>query len=319
MTYRFGIFAFDDRTAVLTRSNRPVSLEPQPARALALLLSRAGDLVSREELRAHLWGEATHVDFDRGLAYCIGQLRSALGDSADNPRFIQTHPRRGFSFIAPVASGEPERSTFDVRGSSFDATENAEPRTTNAESRTTNEEPRTLNDPRRSIPAALLVATAAVFLTVAGGGWWAVSRRAAPERPIVAVAVFDNETGDASRERAVSTIADVVVERLTALGPNRIGVNGNSKVLRNPRADRDPRTVARETHAAFLVAGHLQTKDGRLSLLMHIIRLDDGTHVWVQRISRSPDDRLESLDEDVAAQIEKAVRRIVLKDGVQIS
>jgi TolB-like protein len=158
-----------------------------------------------------------------------------------------------------------------------------------------------------------------VFLTVAGGGWWAVSRRAAPERPIVAVAVFDNETGDASRERAVSTIADVVVERLTALGPNRIGVNGNSKVLRNPRADRDPRTVARETHAAFLVAGHLQTKDGRLSLLMHIIRLDDGTHVWVQRISRSPDDRLESLDEDVAAQIEKAVRRIVLKDGVQVS
>ena len=147
----------------------------------------------------------------------------------------------------------------------------------------------------------------------------AVRVTAAPDRPIVAVAVFDNETGDASRERAVSTIADVVVERLTAIGPDRIGVNGNSKVLRNPRADRDPRTVARETHATFLVAGHLQTKDGRLSLLMHIIRLDDGTHVWVQRISRSADDGLESLDEDVAAQIEKAVRRIVLKDGVQVS
>jgi len=161
--------------------------------------------------------------------------------------------------------------------------------------------------------------TAAVFLIVVVAGWWSVSRNAAPDRPIVAVAVFDNETGDAARERAVSTIADVVVERLTALGPSRIGVNGTSRVLRNPRADRDPRTVARETHAAFLVAGHLQTKDGRLSLLMHIIRLDDGTHVWVQRISRSPDDPLESLDEDVAAQIENAVRRIVLKDGLQVS
>jgi DNA-binding winged helix-turn-helix (wHTH) protein/TolB-like protein len=321
MTYRFGIFVFDDRTAVLTRSNRPVSLEPQPARALALLLSRAGDLVSREELRAHLWGEDTHVDFDRGLAYCIGQLRSALGDSADNPRFIQTHPRRGFSFIAPVTSDEPGRSTFAVLRSPFHAehAENGEPRTTNDEPGTTNREPRTTNDVSRSVPGALVLATAAVFLTVAGAGWWALSRTGAPQRPIVAVAVFDNETGDASRERAVSTIADVVVERLTALGPNRIGVNGNSKVLRNPRADRDPRMVARETHAAFLVAGHLQTKDGRLSLLMHIIRLDDGTHVWVQRISRSPDDRLESLDEDVAAQIEKAVRRIVLKDGVQVS
>jgi DNA-binding winged helix-turn-helix (wHTH) protein/TolB-like protein len=306
MTYRFGIFEFDDRAAILTRSERPVALEPQPARALSLLLSRAGDVVTREELRAHLWGGDTHVDFDRGLAYGIGQLRAALGDSADNPRFIQTLPRRGFSFIAPVATTEDRGSTFDA------------PRTTNDEPRTTNVEPRTTND-RRSMSAALLLATALVFLTVAGAGWWAATRTAAPDRPIVAVAVFDNETGDASRERAVSTIADVIVERLTALGPSRIGVNGNSKVLRNPRADRDPRTVARETHAAFLVAGHLQTKDGRLSLLMHIIRLDDGTHVWVQRISRSPDDALESLDEDVAAQIEKAVRRIVLKDGVQVS
>jgi DNA-binding winged helix-turn-helix (wHTH) protein/TolB-like protein len=318
MTYRFGLFEFDDRAGILTRSDRPVPLEPQPARALALLLSRAGDLVTREEMRAHLWGADTHVDFDRGLAYSIGQLRAALGDSADNPRFIQTLPRRGFSFIAPVESG---RSTFDVLRSSFSAesAENVEPRTPNDEPRTTNEEPRTTNDPSRSGATALLLATAMVFLTLAGGGWWALSRRTAPARPIVAVAVFDNETGDASREGAVSTIADAVVERLTALGPSRIGVNGNSKVLRNPRADRDPRAVARETHAAFLVAGHLQNKDGRLSLLMHIIRLDDGTHVWVRRISRSPDEGLESLDEDVAAQIEKAVRQIVLKDGVQAS
>jgi DNA-binding winged helix-turn-helix (wHTH) protein/TolB-like protein len=324
MTYRFGVFEFDARTAVLTRSTRPVPLEPQPARALALLLSRAGDLVSREELRAHLWGEDTHVDFDRGLAYCIGQLRSALGDSADNPRFVQTLPRRGFSFIAPVTAEDGARSGFDVRRSTFETANEepgttSEPRRTNDEERTTNVEPRTSNHASRSVPAALLVATAAAFLAVAVAGWWAVGRTRAPDRPIVAVAVFDNETGDASRERAVSTIADVVVERLTALGPNRIGVNGNSKVLRNPRADRDPRTVARETHASFLVAGHLQTKDGRLSLLMHIIRLDDGTHVWVQRISRSADDGLESLDEDVAAQIEQAVRRIVLKDGVQVS
>ena len=73
--------------------------------------------------------------------------------------------------------------------------------------------------------------------------------------------------------------ARVIVERLTALGPSRIGVNGNSTILHNPRADRDPRNVASETHAALLTAGHLQTKDGRLSLLMHIIRLETGTHV----------------------------------------
>ena len=318
MIYRFGMFAFDERAAALSRSDRRVALEPQPARALALLPSRAGEVVSRDELRAHLWGDDTHVDYDRGLAYGIGQLRAALGDSAENPRFIQTHPRRGFSFIAPVAvedQGE-ERSAFGVPRSSADDAEDEERRTENAES--TNGERRTTNGTRaRPVGAALTLASAAVVFAVAVGGWWTFAPNRSPQRPIIAVAVFDNETGDASRERAVSTIADVVVERLTALGPSRIGVNGNSRVLRNPRADRDPRTVARETHAAFLVAGHLQTKDGRLSLLMHIIRLDDGTHVWVQRISRPPDDALESLDEDVAAQIEKAVRRIVLKDGAQ--
>jgi DNA-binding winged helix-turn-helix (wHTH) protein/TolB-like protein len=316
MTYRFGLFEFDDRAAILTRSDRPVALEPQPARALALLLSRAGDVVGREELRTHLWGDHTHVDFDRGLAYCIGQLRAALGDSADNPRFVQTLPRRGFCFIASV---EQERSTFDVRRSTFDGAQNDERRTPNHERGTTNVEPRTTNDPQRSVAAALALATGVAVALLVTAGAWTWWRPREPQRPIVAVAVFDNETGDASRERAVAGIADVVVERLTALGPSRLGVNGNSRVLRNPRADRDPRTVARETHASFLVAGHLQTKDGRLSLLMHIIRLDDGTHVWVQRISRSPDDALEALDEDVAAQIEKAVRRIVLKDGAQAS
>jgi len=311
LTYRFGVFEFDDGAATLTKSDRPVALEPQPARALALLLSRAGDLVRRDELIAHLWGGDTHVDFDRGLAYCIGQLRAALGDSADNPRFVQTLPRRGFCFIAPVEYG---RSTFGVRRSSFSAGE-AE----GAEDRTTNLDQRTAND-RRAAAAALLLATVAVVLLIAAAaGAWTLWRPRAPDRPIVAVAVFDNETGDASRERAVAGIADVVVERLTALGPSRIGVNGNSPVLRNPRADRDPRAVARETHASYLVAGHLQTKDGRLSLLVHIIRLDDGTHVWVQRISRPPGDALETLDEDVAAQIEKAVRRIVLNDGAQAS
>src|SRR5258708_36460290 len=118
MVYRFGVFAFDDRAMLLTRADCAVAIEPQPARALALLLARAGDVVTREELRAHLWGGDTHVDFDRGLAYCIGELRSALGDSADNPRFVQTLPRRGFTFIAPVVAGNG--STSDVLRSPFE-------------------------------------------------------------------------------------------------------------------------------------------------------------------------------------------------------
>ncbi|MDO8679275.1 MAG: winged helix-turn-helix domain-containing protein [Acidobacteriota bacterium] len=70
--------------------------------------------MTREELRDAVWGGDTHVDFDRGLAYCLSQIRAALGDSADNPRFVQTLPKRGYKFIAPVSRGdEPSGSRGD--------------------------------------------------------------------------------------------------------------------------------------------------------------------------------------------------------------
>jgi DNA-binding winged helix-turn-helix (wHTH) protein len=99
MTYRFGVFEFDGESSELRKNGRVVALEPQPARALARLLEGAGDIVDREALKAAVWGSDTHVDFDRGLAYCLSQIRAALGDSGENPRFVQTIPKRGYKFI----------------------------------------------------------------------------------------------------------------------------------------------------------------------------------------------------------------------------
>src|SRR6187431_2876399 len=108
MIYRFGVFEFDDETKELRRNGRATAIEPQPAKALALLLSRPGDIVTREELRDGVWSKDTHVDFDRGLAYCLSQIRTALGDSGDNPRFVQTIPKKGFEFIAPLITSPPQ-------------------------------------------------------------------------------------------------------------------------------------------------------------------------------------------------------------------
>ena len=72
MIYRFGLFEFDPAAGELRKQGRLVRIEPQPARALALLLAHPGDVISREQLRAHVWEAGTHVDFDRGLAYCLG-------------------------------------------------------------------------------------------------------------------------------------------------------------------------------------------------------------------------------------------------------
>ena len=99
---RFGVFELDPATGDLWREGALVRLQPQPAEVLALLVARAGEVVTRDALRERVWGGDTFVDFDRGLNFCIAQIRSALGDSAESPRFIRTLPKRGYQFIAPV-------------------------------------------------------------------------------------------------------------------------------------------------------------------------------------------------------------------------
>jgi TolB-like protein len=101
---RFSVFEADLRAGELRRNGSKVKLQEQPFQILAMLLERPGEIVTREELRARLWSANTFVDFDHGLNSAIRRLRDALGDSAENPGFVETLGRRGYRFIAPVAS-----------------------------------------------------------------------------------------------------------------------------------------------------------------------------------------------------------------------
>jgi DNA-binding winged helix-turn-helix (wHTH) protein len=99
---RFGLFEGDFADGELRREGTLVKLQDQPFRLLARLLESPGAIVTREELRAALWPDGSFVDFDYGVSTAIKKVRYALGDSADNPRFIQTLPRKGYRFLAPV-------------------------------------------------------------------------------------------------------------------------------------------------------------------------------------------------------------------------
>ena len=101
-TYRFGPFELDADNAELRRDGVPVKLAPQPFTVLRTLLDRAGTLVTRDELRRVVWGDAHHVDFNAGLNFCLAQIRTALGESTTEPTYVATVPRRGYRFIAPV-------------------------------------------------------------------------------------------------------------------------------------------------------------------------------------------------------------------------
>jgi DNA-binding winged helix-turn-helix (wHTH) protein len=106
----FDEFVFDHDTLELWHGGRRVPLEPQPARALAALITASGKIVERSELEALLWrGSGTHVNYRDGLNYCVRQLRIALADDARRPRFIETLPRRGYRFLATVEPGRRGR------------------------------------------------------------------------------------------------------------------------------------------------------------------------------------------------------------------
>ena len=278
MRYRFGVFEFDPDSGELRKQGRLVPLERQPGIVLAALVAQPGEIVTREQLRRSVWGEDVHVDFDRGLAYCLSQIRVALDDSADNPRFVQTLPKRGYRFIAPV---ERPQATAAV-------------------------------PPRRPSRARWpwLVAAAVLAAAVA----WMSASRAVSGPVVLAVSVFDNETGSPEYDRPVAAMSDVVVERLARLAPGKVSVIGNAAVLRRPRNIRDLKTVAAEVSADYVLLGQLQRQDGGLRFITHFVRLSDGVHLKANRLT-APGDDLAALEASVVAEFERAVTTHVLSSN----
>src|SRR5262245_11296652 len=104
---RFASFELHPATGELRRGNEALRLAPQPFKVLELLARRGGEVVTRAEIRDHVWNGETFVDFDQGLNFCIRQIREVLGDTADAPHFIETLPRRGYRFLMPVTDSTP--------------------------------------------------------------------------------------------------------------------------------------------------------------------------------------------------------------------
>jgi DNA-binding winged helix-turn-helix (wHTH) protein len=110
-TYRFGQFELDVDAVELRRQGRRLKVQPQPFKLLVLLARRGGSLVGRDDIRSELWPDGTFVDFDQSVNFAVRQIRDVLGDSADRPLYIETIPRRGYRFIAPLESGAVPATT----------------------------------------------------------------------------------------------------------------------------------------------------------------------------------------------------------------
>jgi DNA-binding winged helix-turn-helix (wHTH) protein/TolB-like protein len=288
----FGQFTLDPDTGVLARNGIPVRLQPQPARVLALLVARAGEVVSREELRQQIWGTDTFVDFERGVNFCIAQIRSALGDSADSPRYIETLPKRGYRFIAPTSAlrataGEPGTSDSDRTSRSQAAV-----------------------DQQRTVTQRT-IAVAALLLTVIGAGIVMLAIRGNSNFPVrIAVIPFDNETGDTEFDRIAVGVADATVARLAT--PERlkqVAVIGNAAILRRPRSFRNLREIGQELGAHYVVLAQVKNDKERIRLVAHLIRVADEAHVWADTFDR------EAFGLDVQAELAEAIAQSVVANA----
>lgn len=261
VTHTFGTFTLDG-DGTLTRQGVPVRLQPQPALVLGLLVERAGRVVTRDELRAALWPDGTHVDFDRGINFAVAQVRAALGDSGDDARYVETVPKRGYRFVAPVTTTRPAPEAPSGAGTAVDAWV-ATP---------------DISKPGRWTPAAA-VALVATFVAVAIIA--ALAASSGDDRVRVAVVPFDNETADSAYERVAGDIADETVSRLAAGDRiTRLAVIGNAAALRTPRTFRDVRAIGRDVGAEYVVLAQLKRDEAGVRLIAHLIRVSDEAHVW---------------------------------------
>jgi len=267
---------FDVDSLELTRDGRPVRLQPQPAQVLRTLVLNAGRAVTREELRQAVWKDETFVDFDRGLNFCIAQIRAALGDDAATPRYIRTLPKRGYEFICPIVSET-------AAASGFSRTEDIAPA------------------PRVGLLYAIV---AAVFVTIAVV--IVVRALTTTKMPaIVAVARFDNETGDPSLTQFADALTDTVTVQLAEAGNGRFRVIGNAAVLRKARSERDLRVIAASLNARFIVIGQVQRDEQRVRVLAHLIQMPEQTHLTVSRTEDVKEPSL-SVTDEIAGNIARA-------------
>ena len=282
----FGPFRFELTSGTLSRHGMPVRLQPQPARVLALLVSRAGELVSRDELRQQVWADGTYVDFERGLNFAVAHVRAVLGDSAEAPRYIETIPKRGYRFIAPV--------TRPPNGHEAVAPPIAE---------TVADQVLSPIESRRSRTLLVSATLAAVAIAAILAGLWP-----RPGAPAVRVAVvpFDNETGQDAFDEVAVAIADQTVARLAT--PERLtglSVIGNAAALRRPRAFRDIKEIGRQVAADYVVLAQMKVDKSGVRLIAHLIRTSDESHIWADVFHRDAF-TLEvqaALAEDIAAAV----------------
>ncbi|HEY7500418.1 MAG TPA: tetratricopeptide repeat protein [Vicinamibacterales bacterium] len=268
--FTFGVFELRPSTGELHRGERSVHLAPQPTRVLTALVDRAGQVVTRDELKALVWGGETFVDFEQGLNFCIKQIRAALGDDADNPRFVETVPRRGYKFIAPVERTDPVAAAVPL----------VEPPIETPAAAAVPEARQSSRFAKAGLAAAAVIAAIAVTVAVL----WFRGQRQSTTSSISTIAVlpFGNLSGDRAQDYFSDGFTEELIAQLGRTDPERLRVIARTSTLSYRGSSKTAAEIGRELGAQHLVEGTVRHSGDRVRINAQLIRVSDQSHVWAE-------------------------------------
>jgi TolB-like protein/DNA-binding winged helix-turn-helix (wHTH) protein/Flp pilus assembly protein TadD len=310
--YRFGVFEVECPAAALTKDGSQVRLRGKPFDILLYLLERPGDLVTRDELRRHLWSADTFVDFDHGLNAAMNRLRDALGDTADNPRFIQTIPRRGYRFIAPV-----QRLLAPPAVAPVPATAEPMPGATAPPAGSQPAPGAAVARPAPSRRFAILAAAASLAVaTVAGllltgtiNGWRGKAR---PGRAMIAVLPFENLSGSPDQAYFSDGFTDELIGQLGGLNPDALGVIARTTVARYRDGRQSVDEIGRALNVQYVLEGSIRRAGEQVRITAQLIDVMSQTQLWAESYDHDVRDVLLT-QRDVAMRVADSLTMSVLR------
>jgi TolB-like protein/DNA-binding winged helix-turn-helix (wHTH) protein/Flp pilus assembly protein TadD len=285
-TYRFNGFVLDTGAHELRSNGQRIRVERRPFRLLVLLVSRAGLLVTREEIVRELWPPRVVIDFDTGLNTLVRKLRQALGDSPDTPSFIETVPGVGYRFIAPLDQTAGQAPATAPEGSATLPLPDAPP---------------TLW--RRNAVAIVLV-----FLAIAG---LAVGSRLILSRPppqlSIAVLPFENLTGNEELNYLAAGLAEDTSASLAQLNLDQLRMMGRASALSVAGTGKPLAQIGRELGVDFVVASSLRSEGSRIRVTARLLRVADNVEIWTASFDRELTSTL-GLERELSIAITEQVR-----------
>jgi TolB-like protein/DNA-binding winged helix-turn-helix (wHTH) protein/Tfp pilus assembly protein PilF len=304
--YRFGVFEADGRTGELHKQGRTIRLRGRPFDILLLLLARRGDVITRDELRQQLWLADTFVDFDHGLNSAMNRLREALGDSAENPRFIETLPKRGYRFIAPIDVVERDVAPSPETLPPVDRPVERDLSTLRSVA-----EPQTPPRVRVSGPSRLVLLAATGALAVAVVIALLYLRVARPaqhpsSKMTLAVLPFENLSSEADQEFFSDGFTEEMIAELGKLDPQRLGVIARTTTRLYKDTRKNIGQIRQELGVDYVLEGSIRRAANRVRITAELVQTSDMTHLWAESYDRDISDVL-AIQSEVAMKIARSL------------